>query len=47
MKRKAETNSHFGAGMVYRKEEYNIQSKSNAKEEDSSPILSPGFVLLF
>ena len=38
--------SHFGAGLAYRKEEYKIQSKCKAKEEDCSPVPSPGFTLL-
>lgn len=45
-KRKPEMNSHFGAGLVYRKKEYNIQGKRKAKEEDNNPVLSPGFMLL-
>lgn len=40
-------NSHFGAGLVYSKEEFNIQSKCKAEEEDSSPTLSAGFMLLW
>lgn len=46
VKRKPETNSHFVAGLVHRKEEYSVQSKSKAKEEDCSPVLSPGFMVL-
>lgn len=44
--RKPEMNSHFGARLGYRKEEYNIQSKRKAKEENCSPVPSPGFTLL-
>lgn len=37
-------NSYSGAGLVYRKKEYNTQSKYKAKEVDSCPVLSPEFM---
>lgn len=39
-------NSHFGAELVYRKKEQNIQSNNKAKEDESSPALSPRFMPL-
>lgn len=36
-------NSHFGAGLVCRKEEQNIQRNNKAKEKESSPALNSGF----
>lgn len=44
--RKAEVNCYFGAGLVYRTKEYNIQSKYKAKEVDSCPVLSSEFMFV-
>lgn len=44
--RKAEMKSYFGAGVMYRKKEHNIQSKYKAKEVDSCPVLSPEFMFM-
>lgn len=44
--RKPEMNSHSRVQLAYGKEEYNIQSKRKAKEENCSPVPSPGFTLL-